>query len=528
MLPRLRSVAARRPALAVFVACTLLYALTVPQNHTETEDAYWYAFDVRTKAPTELLHPHHLLYLPVARLLYATGLFPDAFEMMLWIDVLLGAATVALAWKIMRTRLNLRAEASLVGCALLALSYGFWRYSVAVEVYIPAMFAQAMLCLVVFRSTNTARSPALAALAASVTLLVHAPLGAPLAIAAVPALFALEKRWRDLLVYAAVSMAILVGAFAAAYQLHPHDASGSTSFVEFVRGPTSELRPFTVGALPKALVAFGNTFVSGNFLFAIRPVLAALERLMPYRNLTEEQFLATTYSEPLAWTGFITSALLAMLGIFCILGLRFTRSGLRSLFAEPRIAAVVVWVASSILLVFVTAPENPELWVCSILPLAAVAAVLLDRFWARARFVAPSALVSVLFVHNAVFGVAVIRSQGSDYHASKAAWVLANSGNGDVVFTRDNDVFTRYLRYHSGAAIVNCWAGDGAATRALIETHARPARSAFMFNDVLEPPPYLAARYPQVTDGIAQLRAELDDRLAQTPDPQVQRLDLPR
>lgn len=524
MLLRLRRALASRPATVLFVVCALLYALSIPQNHTETEDAYWYAFDVRTKGAAELLHPHHLIYLPVARLLYGTGLFGDAFNMMLWIDVLLGAATVALAWQIMRTRLNLRVESSLVGCALLALSYGFWRYSVAVEVYIPAMFAQALLCLAVLRKTRTATSAAVAALFASATLLLHAPLGAPLAIAAVPALFALQKRWRDLLVYAVISAAILVAAFAGAFYAHSHGSAGSTSFAEFVRGPTSELRPFSIAALPKALVAFGSTFVSGNFLFAIPRILAALERLMPYRNLTEEQFLATTYSEPLAWAGFITVVALGALGVFCVFGLRSTRSGWRCLLGDPQSAAVFVWAASSVLLVFATAPENPELWICSILPLATAAAVLLDRFWARANFVAPLALVSVLFVHNAVFGLAVIRTRESDYNANRAAWVQANSGHGDVIFTRDNDVFSRYLRYHSTATVVNCWAADGAATKALIETQAQPARMAFVFNDVLEPPPYLATRYAEVAEGVAELRSELQDRLAPSPDPQVRRL----
>src|SRR4051794_21047228 len=65
-----------RHGIIAAIACLTLYLLTIPGNHSETEDAFDFAQAVRTAPWAELIHPHHLAYLPAARLLYATGVFP--------------------------------------------------------------------------------------------------------------------------------------------------------------------------------------------------------------------------------------------------------------------------------------------------------------------------------------------------------------------------------------------------------------------------------------------------------------------
>ena len=525
-LKKLRAVVAAHPAAAIFFAVLALYAVSVPHNQSEAEDSYWYAYDVRSKPVAELLHPHHLLYLPAARLLYRIGLFGDAFEMMLWINVVLGAATVAITWKILRNVLQLGPQSSLAGVALLGASYGFWRYSVAVEIYIPVLAAHALLCIVAFGRGEGWRAAAGAALLASLAIFIHAPLSVPLTMAAIPVFFALERRWRDLLVYGAIATALISIGFVAAFRFHAHADAASVSFVEFVRGPAGELRPpLSLDAVPKAVVAFGSTIVSGNFLFPIRPALESMRRLMPYRNLTEEEFTAEAYSEALAWAGLASVAALLAAGIACLRQISFSARGCRALITDAPTAAVLTWMVTSLLLVVATAPENPELWICSILPLAITAAVMLDRFWRGLRFRALFTLLALLCVHNGLFGLAVIRPKSSDYNRAKASWVLQHTGKDDTIVTRDNDVFTRYLRYHSRAKVVNCWSADAAETRKLLEEASRSASSVFVFNDVLVPPAYLSARYPTMTEGLSQLELEFADRLTPTGDPRVQKLE---
>jgi hypothetical protein len=515
-------------ALGATFALLALYAVTIPSNQTETEDSFAYAYKVRSGGYADLIFPHHLAYLPVAKAIYSLGIFADPFRMMLGANVLLGSAGVLLAYAVARRSFALSTRAAAFAALFLAFSYGYWRYSVAAEVYVPAVFMQALLCLAAFSGRTGPAHAVLCGLLASAAVVTHGPLSAPLAVAAVPVYFALGRRLRTLAIYGAVA-ALAVGAtYYTGWRLHAPGEATLGQFVDFIKGPPEEFRSFSAATLVKAVLAFGTVVIATNILFAVPPIVERVHALMPYRNLTEELFTAKTFSPSLAGLALVLAVLLALAALYIAMRLRLSRGTLASLAREPKIGALLVWVVTYALLVIVIHPDSPELWICFLLPLALGGAVLLQYGYKAPTMRVPFAFCGLLFAYN-FCGMAMIRSEASDFNAHKAAWVLREVRSGDHIYPRDADVFTRYVRYQAapGVAVVNCWARDASATEELLKTAASARGRAFVFNDVFEPPPYLAPQIAGGSEGLRVLRSQLAERLRPTADPQVFLLEPP-
>lgn len=504
------------------IALLALYSLTIPQNHTETEDAFDYAYRVRSGSTADLIFPHHLIYLPAARALYRTGLFPDAFSMMVRMNVLLGVGAVLLTCRVARDRFGLGAPAALVASAFLAFSYGFWRYSVAAEVYIPAIFVQALLCVAAFSVRDNAGHALLCGILASLTIVTHGPLSAPLAVLAVPMYYVMRRRFRTLGIYAAVATTVVFLAYYIGWRVDAAESAGLREFVAFIKGPPEDFRPFSAATLVKASLGLGATLTASNLVFAAPPLAARLQSLMPHRNVTEELFMTQSFNPWLAGLSLLLAIALAAVAIYMVTRLRFGREPRDRLRGRPVIVALVAWLVAYAALVIVVHPDSPELWICFLLPLALAIGVVLDTFSTNRALRAPLAFCGLLLACN-LCGMAMIRAQSSDFNAHKAAGVLAQAQSGDDIYTRDADVFTRYLRYHAaaGVTVVNCWAGDATETAALLERPQTVGARRFVFNEVFEPPAYLASRNGEMVEGLLPLKEKLAGRLQPTLDPRV-------
>ena len=98
--------------------------------------------------PGWLLHPHHLLYSPLAFLAYETawalGLKIRAWLLMQWLSTLCAASGLYLFYRLQR-RTGIGAGAALAGIVLLGSSYSYWRFGTQGDTTMPT----ALLLLVV-------------------------------------------------------------------------------------------------------------------------------------------------------------------------------------------------------------------------------------------------------------------------------------------------------------------------------------------------------------------------------------------
>ncbi len=131
-------------------AALALYAATLAQNFALAHDSVSYLIEIERGAVDGLFHPHHLLYNALAALwlggLRALGLGADGGLLVALLNAIFGAAGIAVVYAFLRRRAALPLGLALAATALVACSFGYWFYSVSVEVYlIPLFFLLAAL-----------------------------------------------------------------------------------------------------------------------------------------------------------------------------------------------------------------------------------------------------------------------------------------------------------------------------------------------------------------------------------------------
>ena len=519
-------------------ALALLYVLTIPVNHTDAEDCLWYAYDTREKPYHALFHVHHLLYLPVMRLIHTTVPFLDAYHLMIGVDILCGVATVGIFFFWLERGLQLGRRASLFGCLFLAFCYNFWRYSDEAEVYAVANLLLALLALRVIRrgpappGAETWPGRVLTALLGTACMLIHSVLTLPLAVAAVPVYLLLKRRWRTFAIYGVLATVLVTGAYYTAFRIvstaHDPALPAPPTFLKFLAEGSegSGEVALTWKKIPQLPVGLGPAVISSDYLFAFPKVREKVFNAFPNRNFSKEFYTGRAYSPARADLSLAMAAVLVVLLAFMACRLDWSAPRRRRFLAAPETVAILLWAGTYIVLVGIVEPENPENWVSFLPALAAIAAVVVHGLYRGLEHAwLPWVFVGLLFTHNLVNGFLILRRPGSDLFRHRAAWVLAHAHAGDVVFTRDNDVFTRFVRYYSPARVVNLWADGEELTRRKVEqTPVAPGGARYLFTEVLTPPSYLCAIQPGLADQMAHLKQEMLPALQPTGSEDVTRL----
>ncbi len=486
-----------KKASLLFLAALAFLALTVPANQLEAEDAYYYARMVEQGRGVELFHPHHLLYLPLSRSVFrcaqAVGYAGCAFPVLIALSALAGAAAVALFARILDSGAARRGPFALA----LLFSYGFWRYSVTAEIYLPALALMLGALGAAVRAQQEDRcfwiGIALSAAAGWMHLV-----SLPLALAAIPALYVLRRRRRLAIVHTLVVAGLIAAAYGAVTT-----GPGWRGYTDPSVARDGLTQPFT---WVKAAAAAGQTLLSGNFIFAWPAAGDALQRMFPSRMLQEELFLGRQAAIWVRWVAPATCAValaaLAAVWLRILARLRATR-------AEPDAlrGSALVWLAGSAALALWTEPANPELWIAALAPFWLLTA----RLWpaepseSRAARLAPGALAVLLLAHNGVAGWAPIASPRSDYARAKFAWLNERAAKGDLIVTAESHSVVTRQQYVSPARV---------ADAKFLRPEAWPALRAsaqgrvYVMGDALAPFPALLRRDPE---SVARLRALADE-----------------
>ena len=85
--------------------------------------------------------------------------------------------------------------------------------------------------------------------------------------------------------------------------------------------------------------------------------------------------------------------------------------------------ALGVWLLAYVIVILRTEAGSMELWIMALIPFW-----LILLHWIHLRWA--SILLLSLLLHNGVAGIFPLRSEQSDYHVMKSAWVLEKSQKG--------------------------------------------------------------------------------------------------
>lgn len=474
-----------RRAAAIFLAVIALYLATRPGNTSEAEDGYTYAMAAEQPDLSwrRILVPDHVLYDPAIRAYHAalswSGVAGRAYGQIVVLDIVVGAAGIALFYLLLAERFAVGEGPALLGAALLAASYGPWRYSVEVEIPAWTNLAALALLYAAFAPRRTAGGALLLGGLAALTIAMHG-LNSLLACTAIPAWLLSRHGVRRVVAYgggAAVALAIIFGG------------------VFLLRGNmTREINRVnelsSMWALgPKAIVGLAQSVVGGNFLFGSPAFTSGMRAAFPEKMLQEEIFMGRSAPAGLFAASMATCIGLGITALWLV-GARLRLGRLRSgPAAGPYFA---LWATVYVLFAVNKNPGSFELWIPALVALwTLVVLYIVHPLWTAQRRGPCLAFAALLLLHNLVGGFAWIRDPGSDLNRVRAAWLVDHARDGDLILTADTTELSSYLRYWSHGVIVNTHKLPAEPLGALASTVDRWPSPVYVMDAVFDPPPCL-------------------------------------
>ena len=141
----------------LLIVCLLIafYAITRPLNHSESYDSITYALFAENYTLGTAPDSRNILFHVVNRALFVTsewlGLGLRALELITFVSVVTGAFSLVIFARLLKRRFGVSSFAAWTGASFLGLTYGFWRYAGAAEVYVPSIFLILCSLTLIFR-----------------------------------------------------------------------------------------------------------------------------------------------------------------------------------------------------------------------------------------------------------------------------------------------------------------------------------------------------------------------------------------
>ncbi len=437
--------------------------LTVPENHSEADNAFHYAWNVEKAPVAETLHRHHLLYIPLAKAVHAGArLFSAdvrAYPVMIALSMIAGAIALAFLFLTLRRHLGFSSDVSFFSVGLIGASYGFWRYACEAEIPVVAAAPLAIAIFILTCPRINALGVLGAAVAAAAAVMLHILALIP-ALLALPALLMGRGRRASLLIYLLLLMALIVAGYTIADTSPFAEAAHSQSEYGDVRltvqGPS---------ALGNAALGFGRALLSGNYLFCLHPFREFLVRVFSHRLLREELLIGVHAGATSVVLPLVILLLLGLVGIF-VADDRLnphTRDKEEDTPPPPHpfaairhvaLIAMAIWFIVHSLFLLGHEPANPENWILVCVPFW-LGIILM---WARDRRGIPPQALGTLFIllllHNYFGGMHLVADEASDYNRRSSQWAIDHVRTGDAILTNETPAYCWYLRYHTPAQVI--------------------------------------------------------------------------
>ena len=434
-------------------------------HHTEAEDSLRYLYEIRSGAVNAISNPYHLAYGWYGwvgyHLALALGYGGGPLLPVQILDAVTGALGIGLLWALLRT-VSLRRTAAAVGCGLLAFSYGFWWYSVEVEVYILSAVLLIGCLFLAYRAVihPTWRRFALLGAAHGLAMLAHNT-NALFGIVVLAALvlggrtMPFGRVLRCAAAYAVAGILVVVSAYTVV--VTSIALRTRSAIFDWLTGyaQSGQWGQWDQSSIPKAMVGAGRALVGGHFAFALGPVRDIAIKSFANKSLREEVFLVRGYSTVLALLLLVLVAVVAV-GLMLPV-LHWLRHP--TLVGRGRVLALLSlsWLVPYSLFFVWWEPQNIEFWISPGIPLAILFALIFGSRRARSRhretgYVA--VLVSALLLLNLLGSVWPQHGEDDDYWRVRAAWYERNATSADLIVAYDYQE-TYYLRYFTSAEVID-------------------------------------------------------------------------
>ena len=500
----------RTKCLAVLCLLLSFYGLTRPLNHSESYDSINYVLFAENFPLGEAPDSRNILFHALNRVTFlaaqACGANVGTLELLSGISILAGALSLILFAQMMQRRFEVSPFAAWSGAGFLGLTYGYWRYTGAVEVYIPSIFL--ILCSVelIFKSLcEESRSLKLVLAAGTlsgVAVLFYQPNLIVLFVAAV-VLFCSRSRFAYFIAYSFTGALVVLAGLVWSYGAVEGGVPSPEQLVGFVASRNNEFcdRPSLGIALIKFVLAFGHDVFSAHWTRTIDPVRTFLDPRIPgcvYNfNVVAHAGKGIQHLTMIAAGLFVPRlTLLARLHWLAATSWKVARPKRRTMF-------LLCWLLSLGFVVGTIDPGSFEAWILLLVPFSALLTVfVIEPCCQLERRKSVLVFLAMLMAYNFFGGMLIWRNTSGDQFLNKTAWLTKELDEDDAVLLNLFDYrMVDYLGYYSRAQVVHLWGEDEVTLfRSHPDIHSVPIDDfldncksgklrLFVLEDVLSPDP---------------------------------------
>lgn len=471
--------------LPAFTAILILLWLSIPGNTSGADDAWTFARLVRDQTTDALILPRYPLYLPLGKAVYTllqwAGDQITSHSALVIFSMFSSGVTLVVIYHICRRYLTMHRPAALAACTLLLFSWGYWRYSVEAELYLPSMLFISVFMLFVFRLRQGGTSGAdawLAALAGILAVLLYKPNVIPVVFCLPWLLWQGARPWRR---PALLILGLTVGIFAGLWVLSLFSAY---HYEEFLLGGTS----YTAGGLFASFLVVAANQVSFLWVFSVESFGEWVADIWRNKVLSEEVYLQQAMVVSPWVLVALTMVVLAVVILLIVRNRREIRKSLELL----HVRVFLLWVIIYWGMLTVFDPSSQEPWIMIQLPLILLAAQWLFVPDARPRtaWTKPVLVLSV-FLINLLGGMLLIASETYDYIHKRSLGLVNQTTDNDIIMTFGPKTMEAYLAYHYKGTVLNLEENLQKALNLLSDTSSE--HRILILEDVLDPDP--AIRY---------------------------------
>lgn len=437
----------------------ILFALTRSDNLALTHDSLTYLADIEAGG-ARLFHPHHLLYNAAAALWLSAGqllgLASHASSAVALLNSAFGAFAAGVFHALLRHRT--RVPRRLAVCATIgaSVSFGFWFYSVSVEVYLLPLLFLLVTLYSVLAPNLTHRRVFVVGLLHGVAMLGH-QIHVLFGLVLIAALWLRRTNTafsfkRAIGLYVAGGAIVVLAGYGAVLLavIRPSNlADAWTWFTLYAQGE-SYWAGLSVSALAKAAMGLSRALVGGHFAFALPSVQEAMTAAFPGKSLVDEAFLVRglpTYALYLLFAG----GTLFGLGFAAVTVRGVLRRRQMSAEARPLAQLAALWIGIYSAFFLFWQPYNVEFWI----PQATALWMLLALLWTDTSQPPTGAsrastfiglMAALLFIVN-LFGVILpATNTANDVYAQRYELLAGQIAEGDLVLVDHPHVGIGYAR----------------------------------------------------------------------------------
>ncbi len=450
--------------MAVFCLLVVFYTVTRPLNHSESYDTLNYVLFAENFPLGTAPDSRNILFHAINRMVVVAadtlGVTVGTLELLSGLSILAGAMALVLFARLMQRHFGVSTFSAWAGASFLGLTYGFWRYVGAVEVYIPSIFLILCSLSLIFRflddEDRSTRSVLAAGVLSGLAVLFYQPNIIVLFITAM-VLFCSKSRLLSFVQYsiagAVVYLVGIVWSFAEVKEYMPSPAD----LVGFITERNGEFRerPSIVVALVKIALSFGHDFFSAHWTQTIDPV----------RNFLNPRIPGCVYNfQVVAHAGKGIQALTAIAAIlFLPLLLMFARihwiaaSQWKSIRPTRPTLFLVAWFMFMGLIVAMIDPGSFEAWIPMLVPFSGLLTVLvIEPCYRLGRHKVVVIFLVLMLAYNFFGGMLIWKNSSGDQFLGKTAWIRNELSEKDTVLLSQFDYrLVDFLQYHSSARIVH-------------------------------------------------------------------------